>query len=77
MSALNPDGSHASQGVHDNTSLPLNAGPSQPLNEDRSMLLNPGTDGGDDRAPSPVPMHAYGFEGSGDPLFSLEPNEKG
>ncbi|HEX6511152.1 MAG TPA: hypothetical protein VF157_02560, partial [Chloroflexota bacterium] len=42
-----------------------------------SLLDNPGTDGGDDRPPEPVPMYPYGWEKAGDPLFGLEPERKG
>jgi hypothetical protein len=80
MAAHNFDGSHASEGLADGYDLPLLAGPAQPLVQapgGESMLDNPGLDGGDDRAPAPVPMHAFGWEGDGDPLFSLSPRQKG
>ncbi len=77
MSAHNPDGSHPSNGVADNTAFPLTIGGAQPLLNERPMLLNPGTDSEDDRPPLPVPMYPFGHEGQGDPLFSLEPRQKG
>ena len=77
MSAHNYDGSRPSNGVSDNLTVPLMIGPEQPLANASSMLLNPGTDGGDERAPAPVPMYPYGFEGQGDDLFTLEPGTKG
>lgn len=79
MAAHNFDGSQASRGVADGYDLPLRAGPEQPLVQapgSGSMLDNPGSDGGDDRAPAPVPMHPYGWD-DGDPLFSLDPRQKG
>ena len=80
MAAHNFDGSPASHGVADGYDLPLAAGPAQSLIQapgGDSMLDNPGLDSGDDRAPAPIPMHAYGWEGDGDPLFSLTPRQKG
>jgi hypothetical protein len=77
MSAHNLDGSHASNGVVDNATFPLKIGPEQPVLHQQSMLDNPGTDGGDDRYPAPIPMYPYGREGDGDSLFSLDPRRKG
>jgi len=80
MSVHNFDGSHPSSGVSDGYELPLHAEPEQPLIQalgSDSMLHNPGSDSGDDRAPMAVPMHAYGWEAGSDPLFDLEPKQKG
>jgi len=77
MSAHNPDGSRASNGVVDNTSFPLKIGPEQPLLHHQSMLDNPATDGGDEQPAMAIPMYPYGYEGDGDPLFSLDPERKG
>jgi hypothetical protein len=80
MAAHNFDGSHPSNGIADNTTMPLHAEPAQPLIQaggPASMLNNQGADGGDDRPPAAVPMHPYGWEGDGDPLFDLNPSRKG
>ena len=67
-------------GVEDAFDIPLNAGPSQELIQapgPHSMLDNPGTDGGDERPPSHVPMRAYGWEQDAGALFDLNPRSKG
>ena len=80
MATHNSDGSRPSQGVSDPYAIPLQAGPEEPLIQvpgPSSMLDNPSSDSGDDRPPARVPMHAYGWENEADPLFSLEPRQKG
>lgn len=69
-----------SNGVNDPYDQPLKAGPTEPLIQaggPHSGLNNPGTDGADDRAPSPVPMHPYGWERDGEPLFQVEAGQTG
>ncbi|HVA23633.1 MAG TPA: hypothetical protein VMW62_04495 [Chloroflexota bacterium] len=80
MATHNFDGSSTSYGVSDGYEQPLHAGPEQTLIQapgPDSMLNNPGSDSGDERPPAAVPMHAYGWERDSDPLFDLEPKQKG
>ena len=78
--AINPTGSAGSSGIADIFGSPLQSGPSQPLIDaahQTSDLDIAGTRSDPDASPNPVPMYAYGFEGQGDDLFSLNPTEKG
>jgi hypothetical protein len=79
MAAHNFDGSQPSHGLADPYDLPLRNGPTEPLIQASgpSGLDNPATDGGDNRAPAAVPMHAPGWEGDGAALFDLTPGRKG
>ena len=78
MSTHNSDGSSPSNGVNDANTQPLINPPNQPmLSNDSNGLINPGTDSVNDRYPDPVPMYPYGLESESDPLFTLNPKQKG
>ena len=80
MAAHNVNGSSPSRGVSDPFDMPLKTGGAEPLIQapgPDSMLDNPGVDGGNERPPASVPMHAPGWEADSDPLFELNPRQKG
>jgi hypothetical protein len=78
MAAHNFDGSSVSNVVNDANTLPLiNPNEQAVLSNDSNGLINPGTDSVNDRYPDPVPMYPYGFETEADPLFTLNPSQKG